>query len=84
MEDTFKIIEELPKGDQLNIFLELLQELGGSVQVRRNQFNQYWAPRMADQLEKERWQCELVKNKIRQLYNENIPDELPIQNIAQP
>lgn len=84
MNKIIETLEELPEGNQMNILLELLQELGGSVQILRNQLSKNWVPKMADQLEKERWQCELVKNKIRQLYNENIPDELPVQNIAQP
>lgn len=84
MNEIFETIEQLPKGDQFNILLELLEELGGSVQVRRNQLSQYWVERMADQLEKERQQCELIKNKLKQLYNENLKDELHIQNIAKP
>lgn len=84
MNNILETLEQLPKGNQLNILLELLQELGGTVQVLRNHLGKNWEPKKAEELEKERWKCELVKNKIRQLYNENIPDELYVQNIAKP
>jgi len=84
MYKLLKTIEKMPKGQQVNVLLELLEELGGSVQVRRNQLSQYWVERMAVQLEKERRQCEIIKAKIKQLYNENIQDGIPVQNIAQP
>lgn len=63
----FEIIEKLEKPIQLEMYMTLLVELGGSIQVRRNQFSQYMIPRIADQLNEEIRQSEYVKEKIRQI-----------------
>lgn len=79
MDEIFKVIEEQKKGEQLNILLELLQEKGAEIQTLREKY-----PNATNYIQRERLNCERIKNKIRELYNENIPNELAVQNIAQP
>lgn len=86
MDEIFKIIEEQPKGEQFNILLELLQEKGNALDSNRLQsFYRSLPKELAIKRIQTDWlNCELIKQKLRQLYNENIPNELPLQNIAQP
>lgn len=86
MEDTFNVIEKLPKGEQFSILLELLQEKGDVLNSQRlDSFYRRLSPAEAmKQIQIDWLNCERIKQKLKQLYNENIPNELPVQNIAQP
>ena len=84
MNEIFKVIEKQKKGEQLNILLELLQEKGTVLTNTRIESMRSGKTVESERIRNEWLDCELIKNKIRQLYNENIPNELPVQNIAQP
>lgn len=84
MDELFEIIRNEPKGNQFNILLELLQEKGALLQILRHQ-HRYSIEQDSINIVKKEWMnVERIKNKLRELYNENIQDGIPVQNIAQP
>jgi len=84
MDELFEIIRNEPKGNQFNILLELLQEKGASLQILRHQHRHSIEQDSINIVKKEWMNVERIKNKLRELYNENIQDGIPVQNIAQP
>jgi len=66
---SFHFIEKCPPRIQLEMYMALLVEIGGSVQVRKNQFSQYWIPRIKEELDNELLNIEYIKEKIRTIKN---------------
>ena len=85
MNDVFKILETQPKETQFDFLLELLQEKAVALHRAYNvyRFSTQLIP--LEEVEVERIDCERIKNKLKQMYNENIQtNEFHVQNIAQP
>lgn len=81
MKEIFEIIEELPKDNQLELLLGLLQETAADAASLRLQYNSDFQL-VVRAIEKEMRNGEIIKAKIKQLFKE-IPNELHLQNIAQ-
>ena len=82
MKEIFEIIEQLPKDEQLLLLLGLLEETAADVAFLRLQYNDNY-PQVAETIANEMRNGAIIKAKIKQLFKE-IPNELYLQNIAQP
>lgn len=70
--NRFEIIEQIENPNtRLDLYLDLLREMGGNIAVLRNQFSQYWIPAMREQYEKYWNDTEYIMQKIRDLKTEN-------------
>lgn len=72
--NRFEIIEQIESPNtRLDLYLDILREIGGNIAILRNQFAQYWIPAMHEQYERYWNDTEYIMQKIRDLKTE--PDE---------
>ena len=66
----FEFIEKLKPKERIEVYLILLVELGGTLQIRKNQFSQYWIPKMASDIANIELDIDYLKEKLRRLLYE--------------
>jgi hypothetical protein len=71
MNEFIEKIKHLPNDVQIDMLLDLLQEIGGSIQTTRNQYNQYWCERMRIAMENHIKSATDIKSRIRQIITNN-------------
>ena len=60
-------IRDQNKVMQISLLLDLLQELGGAIQVKRNLYYQYWAEPIADACNQDIEAAKTIKKRILEL-----------------
>lgn len=63
----FEFIEKLKPKEQVEMYLILLVE---TLQIRKNQFSQYWVPKMAEEIANIELDINYLKEKLRRLLYE--------------